>query len=96
MILDDLSSRPLTRQSIPKEHTATPASRINMYELHKQEEHKIRLPFCLAPEKPLDQKTCSVSMASLNVSKEEIKIINQNAVLGIVGNDNGDEQQMRC
>ena len=50
-----------------------------MYELHKQEEHKIRLPFCLAPEKPLDQNTCSVSMASIHVTKDEIKIINQNA-----------------
>ena len=68
MILDDLSSRPLTRQSMPVENTATPASRINMYELHKQEEHKIRLPFCLAPEKPLDQNASSVSMTSLHVS----------------------------
>ena len=33
-------------------------------------------------------------MASLNGSKDEIKIINQNAGLGIVGNDNGDEQHM--
>ena len=52
MILDDLSSRPLTRQSMPQTLEATPASRINMYELHRQEEHKIRLPFCLAPSKP--------------------------------------------
>ena len=66
---------------MPKENTATPASRINMYELHKQEEHKIRLPFCLAPKKPLDQNTCSDSMVnsiSLHVSKDEIKIINDN------------------
>ena len=35
LILDDLSSRPLTRQSIPKTNTATPASRIQLYELHR-------------------------------------------------------------
>jgi len=34
MILDDLSSRPLTRQSMPIK-CETPASRIKMYELHK-------------------------------------------------------------
>ena len=38
MILDDLSSRPLTRQSMPKTNVATPASRIQMYELRKQAE----------------------------------------------------------
>ena len=77
MILDNLSSRPLTRQSMPVDNTTTPASRINMYELHKQEEHKIRLPFCLAPEKPLDLNSSSASLASLHISKDLMKIINR-------------------
>ena len=52
MILDDLSSRPLTRTSIPLvTNTVTPASRLNMYELHRQEEQKVRLPFCIQPKK---------------------------------------------
>mmetsp|Transcript_1707 Transcript_1707/g.2468 ORF Transcript_1707/g.2468 Transcript_1707/m.2468 type:complete len:94 (-) Transcript_1707:3194-3475(-) len=79
LILDDLSSRPLTRQSMPQPNRAASPSRIHMYNLQKHEEHKMRVPFILAPEKPDTQQSCADNSGSmlLFAAEEAITIDNQ-------------------
>ena len=79
LILDDLSSRPLTRQSSRRLDIQQSESRIHMYNLQNNEEHKLKVPFFEAPEKPDDLKSGDNSSEFLPLTDEEILIVNQGA-----------------